>query len=169
MPNKEATGRFMLFKYKRDRLLFAFRSAVPLKPCPTTETMKLLQVQDKFGLRGAPGSVTEKRSWHRSSHVVTVLWHWAGHLSLREAAFACCWFCVAVGFGGESRDHSMNLRFLQEESIWGIKESKNLNNLSSVTLPCFMELSLQKTSSKFYLLLRVFTKTAQDQTQENSC
>lgn len=158
LPNEETSDSPISFKYKRNRLFFAFHSAVPLKLCPTTEMMKLLQVQDKFGLRGPPAAVMEKRSWHgshsvaRSSHSVTVLWHWAKHQSLREASSAFCWFYVAIRFGSESRDHSMSSCFLQEESIWGIKYSKNLTNLSPLTLPCLMELSLQKTSSSFFVL-----------------
>lgn len=130
---------------------------------PTTETMKLLQVQDKFGLRGAPAAVMEKRSWHGRSHSVPVLRHWARRPSPREASFALCWFRVAVGFGVESIDHSVSSGFLQEESIWGIKYSKNLKNSSSLSLPRLMELSLQKTSSSFFLPFRGFTKTAEDQ------
>lgn len=33
---------------------------------------------------------------------------------------------------------------------------------------CLMELSLEKTSSSFYLPFHIFTKTAEDQTQQNS-
>lgn len=46
---------------------------------------------------------------------------------------------------------------------------KNLDNLSSLSLPWLMDLSLQEISSSFYLPFRVFIKTAEDQTQENTC
>lgn len=73
---------------KRDGQFFAFCSAVPLKRCPTAESLKLLQVEDRFGLRESSnisdGKEDPAQQLPCSHSAVT-----PGKTSVSEGSFPC--------------------------------------------------------------------------------
>lgn len=130
---------------KRGGWFSAFCSAVPLKLCPTAEISKLLQAEDRFGLRGSSSISDGKEhpAWQLpcSYSAVTL-----GKTSIS----AFCWFYVVIGLGSEFKDHSMRSCSCEKESILELNMAKYLIFL--------MELSLKKTLIQLLFAFPYFDK-----------
>lgn len=137
--------------------------------CCSAETMSYCR---NFEAVGSRGQVWLERKlqhqwWKRGSStaapVQTQCCDTGKNISLWGVSSAFCWFYVVIRFGSESRDHSMRSCSCQKESIWGIKYGE-ISHLPHGAVP---EKKPQNSSS-FYLPFHIFTKTTEDQRQENS-